>query len=233
MTSRALPAALLVVVAILRCPAVAVAAPAAPAVADHTLRWQDPSLAVNAGLLQPLGLGGANVEVDFRWRHFVASYSHGWSLDLDGAAITGAMHAQHVTLHIPYTTGFGIGVTVPVRILRSFVDLRAEAKLHRFDASYDSADGTRATAIASYSTYTLGAGAYWTVVPFADRRDALRGLDLSTSFRFWPNVGSTLPGDQVTYANATTGRDEVHHAANIGIANTPIIVNVSIGYVFQ
>jgi hypothetical protein len=51
--------------------------------------------------------------------------------------------------------------------------------------------------------------------------------------RYWPNVASTLDDDEVAYMNQTTGATETHQAANIGIANTPIIVNLSVGYVFQ
>jgi hypothetical protein len=191
------------------------------------------SLAVNAGLLQPIALGGANLEVDFRYGPFVAAYSHGWSLDLEGSAIVGDMKRQGVTLHLPYSTGFGLGLTHWVSALNSFFDLRFEGKIHRFEASYGSVDGLGKTEIARYSTYTIGGGAYWTYVPFASRTDALRGIDFSTSVRLWPNVGSTLSGNEVTYKNATTGRDEVHRTANIGIADTPVIVNVSVGYVFQ
>lgn len=200
--------------------------------AGPRLRFDKLSVAVNAGLLQPLVLGGANLEVDLRWRHLVLAYSHGWNLELT-EALGEEMTRQRVSLRIPYTTGVGIGGTLELPRLRSLVDLRFEAKIHRFSAAYDSQDGRRRTQIADYRTYTLGAGAYWTVLPFRDRTDALRGINLSTSVRFWPNVDTSLRDDAVRYANATTNRDETHHAANIGIANTPLIVNVSLGYVFQ
>ncbi|MFN0253847.1 MAG: hypothetical protein ACKV2T_43685 [Kofleriaceae bacterium] len=196
------------------------------------LRFDKLSVAVNAGLIQPLVLGGANLEVDLRWRHLVIAYSHGWNLEL-ADALGAEMSRQHVSLHIPYTTGVGIGGTLEVARLRSLVDLRFEAKVHRFSAAYDSADGRQRTHVADYRTYTLGAGAYWTFLPFRDRTDALRGINLSTSVRFWPTIATSLRDDAVMYANATTNRDETHHAANIGIANTPLIVNVSLGYVFQ
>lgn len=211
----------------------AVAEPGASAAPPPGLNPEKPSLAVNAGLIQPLLLGGANVEVDFRFRHFVASYSHGWSLNIRDAAVVGAMREQGISLHLPYSTGLGVGYTLFVESIRSFFDLRVEGKIHRFEASYASADGTQKTSVAGYSTYTLGGGLYWTYVPFARRDDALRGVNISTSVRVWPRLGSSLPGNQVSYANATTGRNEVHQAANIGMLNTPAFVNVSLGYVFQ
>lgn len=191
------------------------------------------SIAVNAGLVQPLALGGANLEVDVRVGRLVASYSHGWSLDLAGATVVGAMRDQHVALHLPYSTGVGIGLQRYLPALRSFVDLRLEGKAHRFEAAYTSADGAQRTRIADYTTFTLGGGVYWTALPFAHRRGPLRGLDISTSVRVWPRVADTLPGSQIRYANATTGRMEIHRAAAIGIADTPVIFNVSVGYLFQ
>ncbi len=189
-----------------------------------------PSVAVNLGLLQPLVLGGANVEVDVRLGPFIAAYSHGWSLELP---VVGAMADQGVRLHVPYSTGLGLGVQHYVDSLNSFFDLRFEAKVHRFEASYESAEGALRTRIADYTTYTLGGGAYWTWLPFANRSDALRGINLSTSARFWPNVGDTLSASSVAYASTRTGQVERHDAANIGAANTPFFVNASLGYVFQ
>jgi hypothetical protein len=129
--------------------------------------------------------------------------------------------------------GIGLGGTFELSRLRSLLDVRFEAKVHRIAAAYDSADGNQRTRVADYRTYTLGAGAYWTFLPFRERTDALRGINLSTSVRYWPNVVTSLRDDALVYTNATTNRDETHHAANIGIANTPLIVNVSLGYIFQ
>jgi|JI10StandDraft_1071094.scaffolds.fasta_scaffold10442_3 hypothetical protein len=204
--------------------------------ADAPARGFDPaarSIAVNTGLMQPLVLGGANLEVDLRLGRFIVSYSHGWSLDLGGATVVGAMRDQHVALHLPYSTGFGLGLQHYLPALRSYVDVRLEGKAHRFEAAYTSADGANRTRIADYTTFTLGGGIYWTALPFAHRRGPLGGLDISTSLRVWPRVADTLAGSQVTYANATTGRMEVHRAAAIGIADTPFLVNVSVGYAFQ
>jgi hypothetical protein len=115
------------------------------------------SVAINAGLLQPLVLGGANLEVDVRWRHLVVAYSHGWSLEL-ADQLGDEMTRQRVTLQVPYTTGLGVGGTYPLPALRSLVDLRLEAKVHRFAAEYASADGASRTRVVDYRTYTLGAG---------------------------------------------------------------------------
>lgn len=196
-------------------------------------RPQDLSVATNLGLLQPFVLGGANLEVDVRYRWLVVSYSHGWSLDLEGDQLTGAMREQGVALHIPFTTGFGVGPSVWFEGIRTFVDLRFEAKVHRFEASYDSEDGSTRTGIVSYETYTLGGGIYATTMPFARSSSPLRGLNASLSFRVWPTVATSLDGGEASYESTRTGQTEVHEAANIGIANTPIIANLSVGYLFQ
>ena len=60
----------------------------------------------------------------------------------------------------------------------------------------------------------------------------MRGLAHSLSLRVWPRIHSTLAGGRLEYANETTGRTETHRAANIGIANTPVILNLSVGYAF-
>jgi hypothetical protein len=195
--------------------------------------FSKPSISFQLGMIQPILLGGANVEADFRWGHLVIDYSHGWNLNLEGSAIVGEMKKKNVTMRVNYTTGLGIGYSQHVDALRSFFELRFEPKLHRFEASYQSTDGMMKTAIAQYNTVTLGAGFYWTAVPFSHRKDLLRGLNISTSFRAWPKVASTLTGNEVNYDNKTTGQRETHKAANIGIADTPFFANISLGYIFQ
>lgn len=189
------------------------------------------SVSANLGLMQPSLLEGANVEVDVRFRWLVVGYSHGWSLDIDGDLVTGTMRDQGVELHLPTSTGFGIGPSLWLERARSFVDVRLEGKMHRFEASVVEAE--RRTLVASYTTWTLGGGAYWTFMPFARRSDALRGLNAAFSVRWWPNVATSLEDDKVTYVHPTDGRMETHAAANIGISNTPLVVNLSVGYVFQ
>ncbi len=201
----------------------------APAQAFDTTK---PSLSVNAGLIQPLLLRGANLELDFRWRHLVVSYSHGWSLYMGGATVVGEAKAQNIELRLPFSTGLGVGGSFYSQTLNSFFELRLEPKVHRFEVSYLTAEGA-SVPITQYTTLTLGAGAYWTFVPFANRADAWRGLNLSTSVRYWPNIASTLPGNAVEYDNASTGQRETHRTANIGMAGTPLLVNISLGYVFQ
>jgi hypothetical protein len=86
--------------------------------------FSKPSISFQLGMIQPILLGGANVEADFRWGHLVIDYSHGWNLNLEGSAIVGEMKKKNVTMRVNYTTGLGIGYSQHVDALRSFFELR-------------------------------------------------------------------------------------------------------------
>jgi hypothetical protein len=87
--------------------------------------------------------------------------------------------------------------------------------------------------LAQYKTFTLGVGCYYRYLPFRKSQSILlRGITTSTSIRYWQNIGSTLGHDQFTFENRVTEKQEILKAANIGIANTPIIFNMAIGYTF-
>lgn len=198
----------------------------------RTLRYDSfrtPRLAVLAGLIQPIVLRGGNVEVDVHFKRFVVGYSHGFLLNIDGAAVVGEAGEQELSFHLPYSTGFGVGLR-PLE----WLDIRLEGKAHRFQVRQAGSD--RGSPLFSYTTYTLGAGVYAQYRPFdhfgVRAAEWLRGFTLVNSLRWWPNVASTLPQNRRSYTHPTTGVRTVHHAQNIGIANTPIIYNLSIGYSF-
>jgi hypothetical protein len=46
------------------------------------------------------------------------------------------------------------------------------------------------------------------------------------------NVGTTLRNDEFSYLNKNTKKTETLKAPTIGIANSPIIFNIAIGYTF-
>lgn len=184
-------------------------------------------LVAQAGLIQPVLLGGGNLELDVAIGRWIFAYSHGFQLHLEGSAVVGDAKEQKLAFELPFSTGVGFGY----RVL-DWLDLRAEAKWHRFKVRY--ADETIASQpLFQYDTFTLGAGAYAHWRPFRTRTDWLRGWNLSASLRWWPKVATTLDDDQRSYDNLATGEQETHQAQNIGIANTPIIANVSLGYAFD
>ncbi len=179
------------------------------------------------GVIQPLLLEGWNVEVDYRTPKLVFNYSHGWSLDLRDSRVVGDAKDQHLFFHIPYSTGFGLGYR-----LTKVLDLRFEAKWHKFRLYYEDEAFAPDELIAEYRTTTLGFGLYYLYRPFRNKENALKRISLLSSLRYWHRVSSSLEKNQLIYRNRITGQQEVHEAANIGIANTPWIVNLSIGYAF-
>lgn len=181
-----------------------------------------------AGMIQPFLLQGGNVEVDFYLPKMVFNYSHGFSLELESATGTtvGAAKDQSLAFHIPYSTGFGVGYR-----LNKYFDIRIEPKMHQFDVYYDGTDRTLAeNQITDYRTVTLGLGAYFRWKPFEKQDNALKGIFTSTSIRYWHNVYSSLEGGEITYFNRETDQLEIHETANIGIANTPWLFNIGVGY---
>jgi hypothetical protein len=177
------------------------------------------------GLLQPTVAKGFNMEVNYSTKRMIFDYSHGVSLD---PPVVGDYKTQNIALHIPYTTGFGIGYR-----FNSFFDVRFEPKLHSFEVYQTGVEQTTANKITAFKTTTLGFGAYYRFFPFKNSENkVLQGITTSTSLRYWQNVGTTLSKDEFTYTNATTKKMETLKAPNIGIANTPIIFNIAVGYTF-
>jgi hypothetical protein len=177
------------------------------------------------GTIQPTALNGFNVELNYTTKRMIFDYSHGISLD---PPTVGDFKTQKIALHIPTSTGFGIGYRIS-----SFFDLRFEPKLHSWEFYNEGDIQNSNTIMTDFKTFTLGLGAYYRYMPFkASKSKALQGLTTSTSLRYWQNVGSTLRNDQYAYVNKLTNKSETLRAPNIGIANSPIIFNIAIGYTF-
>jgi len=179
------------------------------------------------GLNQPLFAKGFNAEVNYFGRRITFDYSHGVSLDFHGQTVTGDVKRQGLAVHMPYTTGFGVGY----RFTR-WLNLRVEPKLHRWEIYYDGEPQNNQNRITVYNTFSLGLGLYGNWKPFEKKDNFLRGLIVAPSIRFWPNVSSSLPDDTYTYFNKLTNRQEAHKAMQPGFNNTPWVFNVSVGYSF-
>ena len=177
------------------------------------------------GLLQPVVAKGFNMEVNYTTKRLIFDYSHGVSLS---PPVVGKYLDQNVVLHIPYTTGFGIGYR-----FNSFLDLRFEPKLHRFQVYNKDETQNDANKIVDFKTITFGLGLYYRYFPFKNSDNKfLQGITTSTSLRWWQNFGTTLRNDEFAYTNKGTKKVETLSASNIGFANTPIIFNIAIGYTF-
>ena len=187
---------------------VATAAPLAAQPANAPDRFSD-GLTVAAGLSQPILFRGANASVTLRRGRFVADYSHGVALDLnasDGAALTQAETDQSLNLDVPWTTGFGVGVRITDRL-----DVRAEGKAHRFNATPPGGEAI------GYTAFSVGPGVYY-------RIPVWRGLEIEPSIRYWPTVASTLSSDAATFTDAS-GVVQTHEAHSFGA-----FANVSVGW---
>jgi hypothetical protein len=185
---------------------------------------------VNAvfGLIQPIFAKGFNIEGNYIHNRFIFDYSHGASLDLSGQSVTVEMREEGLAVHIPYTTGFGVGYR-----LKEWINVRIEPKWHRFEFYYDDEPQNSTNQITSYNTMSLGVDIYGHYQPFKNKTSFLKGIMIAPSIRFWPTISSTLKDNSFTYYNKNTGKNEEIKTLEIGPGFTPFIFNVSIGYSFS
>lgn len=179
------------------------------------------------GLNQPIVFHGFNFEVDYWTRKWVFDYSHGFDLHEDGKSISSQYEDQKINFKIKHSVGVGIGY----RFTQAF-NFRFEPKMHVYETYYEGQVQTKNNSIANFTTYTLGFGAYYRWLPFEKLNNALKGITIVPSIRYWYKVASTLTNEEFKYLNAITNTKETLQAPNIGIANSPILFNVSIGYTF-
>lgn len=182
-------------------------------------------LSIVFGLSQ-LALGGGNVELAYHTKRMVFAWSHGFSLEFDGAARSKEWVEQGIRARMPWTTGFGVGLRATENL-----DLRLEVKRHAFEVF---PEGAAAQPITLYQTTTVGIGSYYRWYPFGSSAGVARGLVVVPSVRYWPSVGSTLPGDSIRFVHPVTGQTIVHRAAEQGIPGTGgLFANVSVGYTLR
>lgn len=176
------------------------------------------------GLNQPL-LGGFNIEGNLFYQRLVFDYSHGVSLNFDNAFLDEVNQAQNLDVYIPWTTGFGIGYR-----FNNWLNLRAEPKWHKFELYYAGEAQASTNLIGSYTTFSMGLGAYANLLPFKNQDNLLKGIMISPSIRWWPRVSSSLEDNQLAYFNRSLDQNVTHEALEVGINNTPLILNISVGY---
>jgi hypothetical protein len=193
--------------------------------ADSKALLYSNKFSILAGLIQPTALKGGNIELNYFTKRIALDYSHGFSLE---PPTIGDYKEQNVALYLPFSTGFGIGYR-----FNSFLDLRFEPKLHRWEVYQKDDEQTEANKIVDFKTMTLGLGLYYRYFPFRNNSSKfLQGITTSSSIRYWQNVGTTLRNDEFTYFNKLSNKEETLKAPNIGVANSPIIINIAIGYTF-
>lgn len=177
------------------------------------------------GLTQPIFLEGFNIEGNLFWKRLAFDYSHGAFLNFKGEAVVGGMAEQGLAAHLPYSTGFGVGYR-----FNDWLNLRLEPKWHRFQIYYNGGDWREQDFITDYTTFSLGIGLYVNWRPFKKMQNFLKGIMIAPSIRYWPTLASSLENNQVEYFNTTTNQLETHHRQEIGMLNTPLVINISIGY---
>jgi hypothetical protein len=178
-------------------------------------RWAPAStknvqVGLNFGLLQ-LGLGGFNVAAELRYRRLWLEYSHGMELTLNklgGFGLTQTERDENLRIRVPFTTGFGVGVT-----LLDELWLGAEFKAHGYDVN---APGGPTS---SYQTYSIGP-----VIGY--KYYIWKRLYADVYGRYWPNVATSLRGGKIAL-DGNNGTVE-HSAHDFGL-----FANVSVGYVFR
>lgn len=175
--------------------------------------------------LNQIMVNGFNIEGNILWRRLAFDYSHGVSLNINNDLLAGDAADQGLAVHLPYTTGFGIGYR-----FTEWFNVRVEPKWHKHEIFYDGQSETSDNMIGDYKTFTLGLGAYVNWLPFKKKDNLLKGILIAPSLRYWPKVYSSLNGDSFQYDNTITGQAETHEALEVGFAGTPWIFNVSVGY---
>ncbi|MEZ4850850.1 MAG: hypothetical protein R3B93_19975 [Bacteroidia bacterium] len=190
---------------------------------------QQKELTNRANLVFGLGqitMQGFNVEGNIFYKRIAFDYSHGVSLNLANDGLeNGADRDQGLSVHIPWTTGFGVGYR-----FNEWLNLRVEPKWHKFELFYDGQAQIPANLIGDYTTFTLGLGLYGNLRPFKNQDNLLQGIMIVPNVRWWPRVSSSLENNQLTYINRNTDQSTIHEARQIGMGNTPFFANISIGY---
>ncbi len=189
---------------------------------------QKPEVSLVFGLNQPLVTHGFNFEVNYWTKKFVIDYSHGFGLEFRNDLVAPETRHQKLAFNITHSLGIGFGYRLTNRL-----NLRLEPKWHVWEMYYDNGFKTAQGKITTYSTITLGVGAYYRWTPFEKQNNILKGLTISPSVRWWPNVATSLKDNEFVYYNRETEQVETHKANNIGASNTPFFVNVSVGYTFN
>jgi len=190
--------------------------------------WQsEKRINILFGTTQPLFLSGFNIEGNYIHNKFIVDYSHGVSLDFTKDALTDNLMKQDVVIHMPYSTGFGVGYR-----FTEWLNLRVEPKWHRFEFYYNGDKQISKNEITSYNTFSLGLGLYGSFRPFKNSSSFIKGIMFAPSVRYWPTLNSSLNNNEFSYTNKNTQAVEKIKTLDPGFGFSPWIFNISIGYSF-
>ena len=173
---------------------------------------------VVTGISQPLLLNGVNLVVNYTTNRFVFEYSHGMFLEYNETVMKAEYRGKVDRIYSPYSTGTGVGYRFFAKPIIA-MDLRAEAKVHQYNVDLNTTESIQ------YTNFDMGAGWYTQIRPFGKKDNALKGIVIEPSIRYWAVVSSTLEDDFQYYTNEDIL--ETHQAYELGG-----FVNISIGYTF-
>jgi hypothetical protein len=167
---------------------------------------------VMAGLTQWVLFRGGNLAVEYKVGRLVFEASHGQGLDLNQVpwlALTSAERDAGASVKVPWTTGVGAGFRVTENL-----HLLIEAKAHHYNET-----GRDRNVEVDYTTFSVGPSVFYTFHLF-------KGLFLEPNVRWWPNVASTLSGNEVRLTQPD-GTVSVVKAHDFGL-----FANMNLGYAF-
>lgn len=169
-------------------------------------------------------IDGFNAEVNVFYKRLAFDYSHGVSLNFPNNFLVEADREQGLAMHVPWTTGFGLGYR-----FNNWLNLRVEPKWHKYELFFDEQEQIAANLLGDYTIFTLGLGLYGNLQPFKKQDNLLKGIMLAPSVRWWPRVSTSLDNNELSYVNK---QDEaiVHKVPQIGFGGSAFFANVSIGY---
>lgn len=173
---------------------------------------------VVAGISQPLLLDGVNLAVNYTTNRFVFEYSHGMFLNYNESVMRAENRGKVDRIYSPYSTGAGVGFRFFAKPILA-MDLRAEAKVHQYNVDLNDTEKIQ------YTNFDMGAGWYTQIRPFGKKNNALKGIVIEPSIRYWANVSSSLENDFQYHTREDVL--ETHRPYELGG-----FVNISIGYTF-
>ena len=148
-------------------------------------------LGIVFGLNQPIITNGFNIELNYYTKNFIFDYSHGFNLKFKDDLVSAESKRQRLKYKISHTLGFGIGY-----IITPELNIRIEPKIHLWEVFYNNQSYDAKNILKKYSTFTLGLGIYYCWLPFKNNDGFAKGISVIPSFRWWPNIHTTLKDDK-------------------------------------
>lgn len=173
----------------------------------YTNKW---TLATD--LMQPVLLGGGNLNVTYTFNRMIVDWSHGSYLQIRDYLQTDEQKALDSKIVLPWTTGPGIGYRFTDNL-----DARVDFKAHRVNAEFF--EGSQEL---NYTEYTIGPGIYYRLYLGKNT-----GFLLEFSSRYWFDMGNSLGTDEVLISDGEGNQQPFETSISGGFG-----ANIALGYTF-